>query len=257
MTVTQPDGTSALQANDARFSAKVYAVAGVLYAVNNTELNNHIAIRWYRIRAADGTLLESGTIADPNRDLFFPSIAANSNGVVVVAFNGCGADADDFVSCYAQAGLTSNGVTMFGRRVLLQSGVTSYHGDDEVYYGYPTSRWGDYSTVSVDPADPTRFWSIQMYPSGTTTDELGDISYVWSTQITELRVMPQLAITLVGTNAMVAWSSAAAGYQLQSTTNLTASTVWSSVTRTPSTNGNTISVLMPASSGKQFFRLQK
>ncbi|HZQ47532.1 MAG TPA: hypothetical protein VFC07_11000, partial [Verrucomicrobiae bacterium] len=62
-TPTQPDGTSQLQANDARFSARVYGEAGVLYAVHNTELNNHIAIRWYRINASTLALLESGTIA--------------------------------------------------------------------------------------------------------------------------------------------------------------------------------------------------
>jgi len=58
--------------------AQQCAVGGILYAVHNTYLSNHIAIRWYRIRAADNVLLESGTITDPDLDLFFPSIAANS-----------------------------------------------------------------------------------------------------------------------------------------------------------------------------------
>ena len=84
----QPDGTTLLQANDARLSAKVFAVGGVLYAVHNTELNGHMAIRWYRIRAANQTLLEQGTISDPNLDLFFPSIAANQYGTVVICCNG-------------------------------------------------------------------------------------------------------------------------------------------------------------------------
>src|SRR5882724_7007242 len=54
----QPDGTDTLVANEARFSAKVYAVGGVLYAVHNTLLNGRVAIRWYRIRSADNALLE-------------------------------------------------------------------------------------------------------------------------------------------------------------------------------------------------------
>ena len=204
-------------------------------------------------------MLESGTIADSNMDLFFPAIAANSNGVVVIAFNGSGPATNAFVSCYAMAGLTVNGVTTFGSRVLLQAGVVSYHGDDEILLGDPTSRWGDYSTLSVDPNDPTRFWSIQMYPSGTFTDSFGDHD-AWSTQITELITSlpaPQLTITLSGRNATISWPGTATGYQLQSAANLTTSTVWTNVTQTPSTNGNTISVLMPASTGRQFFRLQK
>lgn len=259
LTATQPDGTSNLQANDARFSAKAYAIAGVLYATHNTELNNHLAIQWYRLRAADGVLLESGTIADPNLDLFFPSIAANSNGVVVIAFNGSGPATDAFVSCYAVAGLTVNGVTTFGSRVLLQAGVISYHGDDEILLGDPTSRWGDYSTISVDPNDPTRFWSIQMYPSGTFTDSFGDHD-AWSTQITELITSPpapELSIVLSGANILISWPSSATGFQLQSAPGLNAPVIWSGVTQTPSTNGNTISVLMPVSGAHQFFRLQK
>ena len=259
LTAAQPDGTSDLQANDARFSARVYAVGGVLYAVHNTELNNRIAIRWYRIRASDGSLLESGTIADTNLDLFFPSIAANSNGVVVIAFNGSGSGANAFVSCYAMAGLTVHNVTTFRSRVLLKSGVMSYHGDDEVYYGYATSRWGDYSTLSVDPNDPNRFWSLQMYPSGTTTDSFGDVSEVWSTQITELitSLLPQLSISLTGPNALVSWSTSATGFQLQSNTNLNWAPGWSNVVQTPSTNGNIISVTLPLSGRQQFFRLKQ
>src|SRR5207245_583371 len=103
----QPDGSTTLTANDARLGAKVYAVGGVLYAVHSTELNNRIAVRWYRINAANHALLESGTIADTNLDLFFPSICANANGTVVIACNGSGIDT--FVSCFAVAGQIVNG----------------------------------------------------------------------------------------------------------------------------------------------------
>jgi len=254
-TPMQPDGTTMLAGNDARFSARVYAVGGTIYAIHNTELNGRMAIRWYRINATNNTVIESGTIADSNLDLFFPSIAANNSGTVVIACNG--SSINTYVSCYAIAGQMVNGVTAFGNLTLLQSGVTSYHGDDELYeelLGLPAlSRWGDYSTISVDPNDPTRFWCVQMFPSDSANND------VWSTQITELVTslsLPQLSITLTGTNAMVFWSSSAAGFYLQSTTNLVPPVVWSSVTKTSSTNGSIISVLVPVSDGQQFFRLQ-
>jgi hypothetical protein len=252
---TQPDGTDTLADNDARFSARVYAVGGVIYAVHNTEVNGRAAIRWYRINAADYALLESGTIADTNLDLFFPSIAANANGVVVIACNGC--SINTYISSYAYTGQTVNGVTAFGSPLLLAASSVNYHDLNEQYLGATGSRWGDYSAVSVDPSDPTRFWTIQMLPLYDSSLDSGDL---WQTQITELITSlpsPLLTITLTGTNAMVSWSSAAAGYQLQSATNLNSSAVWSSVTQTMSTNGSTISVLMPVSRGQQFFRLQK
>jgi hypothetical protein len=242
----QPDGTSQLEANDARFCALVYGVNGVLYAVHSTELSNRIAIQWYRIRAADSALLESGTIAVTNLDLFFPSIAANTNGTVVIGCNG--SSSNTFVSSFACVGQTVGGVTTFGSPILLCSGMTSYHGDDEAISGQ--SRWGDYSSTSVDPSDPNHFWTIQIVPV--------DVN-VWSTQITELLASPTL-LTIARQSPgqfQITWSAAAAGYQLQSTTNLVPPATWSKVTQTTQTNGNRISVALPVSVGPQFFRLTK
>ena len=249
-TALQPDGSTTLQANDARFAGRAYTTAGVLYGAHNTELNGRIAIRWYRINAANGSLLEVGTIADPNLDLFFPSIAANPGGVVVIAYNSSGLGSA-YISSYASVGQTVGGVTTFGSPLLLQPGLTSYHGDDEDpsgELGNPVSRWGDYSTTSVDPSDPNRFWTIQMYPSDTD---------VWSTQITELVTTPLavLSIMSAGTNITVSWPNAAGPYHLQFAPNLLSSITWSNVTQIPQTNGSQAYVVLPHSAGRQFFRL--
>jgi hypothetical protein len=241
---TQPDGTTNLMANDARFSAKVYSVGGVLYAVHNTELNNRIAIRWYRIRAADGALLEVGTIADTNLDLFYPSIAANPQGTVVIGCNGCSGSPNKFVSAYAYIGRPASGVTTFGSPILLKSGVVNYHGDDEGLVN-PDCRWGDYSTTSLDPADPNRFWTLQMFAADTN---------VWSTQITEIITQPPVAIQLSGTNAIISWSSGFTGFRLLSATNLAPAT-WSPVSQLPVTNATQISVVVPVAGTRKFFRL--
>jgi hypothetical protein len=257
LTASQPDGTQALQANDARFSARAYVVGGVLCGVHNTFLNGRIAIRWYRISAATGALLEMGTLADPNLDLFYPAIAANASGTVVIGYNSSGAGTN-YVSCYAVAGNTANGVTMFGIPVLLRAGVTSYHGDDEdtsgLGLGSPTSRWGDYSTMSADPSDPGRFWFVGMYPS--------DVN-AWTTQISELLTTatqvtaPQVTLTRVGPNATITWPSALAGYQLQSSPSLHVPGNWTNVTQSPTTNGGLLSVTLPVSPGQQYFRLRQ
>jgi hypothetical protein len=252
LTATQPDGSITLQANDARFSARAYVVNGVLYGVHSTELNQHIAIRWYRIRATDSTLLESGTIANTNMDLYYPSIAANSAGVIVIGCNGSGIS--NFISSFAVVGQTVSGITTFGAPLLLKAGATDYHGDDETGGGFgdpaPTSRWGDYSATTVDPSDPNRFWTIQMYPSD---------SNIWSTEITELITVPQpvLNISRAGTNVNVSWPSGATGYQLQSATNLMPVIAWSNVAQTPQTNGALLTLQLPASPAQQFFRLKK
>ena len=249
-TVEQPDASTTLSGNDARLSGRVFAVRGVLYAVHSTELNGRMAVRWYRIDAATSTVLESGTIADPNQDLFYPAIAANANGIVVIVCNGAGPGT--VVSCYAAVGQIVSGNTTFGNLTPLQSGSVSYHGDDELLLELldlpPLSRWGDYSTVTVDPSDAGHFWTIMMYPT--------DID-VWSTQITELIMPPlQLSITAAGANVDISWPATyVTGFQLQSSSQPGNPASWSNVSQTPGVVGNTAKVVLPIAPGLQFFRL--
>src|SRR5262249_3429857 len=153
------------------FSAKVYQVGGLLYAVHCCEIDDRAALRWYKINAASQQVLQSGLIADTNLDLFYPSIAANASGTVVIGFNG--SSTNTFISCYAVVGETFSGLTTFGAPLLLKSGLASY----KVVGSGNLSRWGDYSSTCVDPTDPNRFWTMQMYPI---------YSGVWATQISEL-----------------------------------------------------------------------
>jgi hypothetical protein len=255
---SQPDGTTRLQANDPRLSAKVFAVGGVVYAAHSTEFKGRIAVRWYRIRASDQTLLEQGTIFDPNLDLFFPTIAANQYGAVVICCNG--SSLSSYISCYAYVGQTINGQTTFNPAILLQSGVASYHDENDVIGDLTDSpapsRWGDYSTLSVDAADPTQFWSILMYPSAVDSSSGLDLG-VWSTEITQLIVTtpPVLTIAPAGINVLVSWPFYASGYQLQTTTNLLATNSWTQISTGIETNGLTLSVQVAKSTTTRFFRL--
>lgn len=255
-TPMQPDGTTTLAGNDARICARVYCVNGIIYAVHNTEVDGRMAICWYRVNAATHSLIESGVITNPELDLFFPCIAANASGTIVIGCNGCGPGATEFVSIYAIGGQTVNGVTTFGSPVLLQAGVTSYHGDDEVYDQLldmpPLSRWGDYSTISADPSNPAGFWVIAMYPSDEANND------VWSTQVIQVltsQAAVSLSISPSGTNMMLAWPVMASGFQLQAATNLTPAINWSNVTLTVLTNLTQNYVLAPVTKGNQYFRL--
>ena len=243
----QPDGSFNLDDGDARFSASVYRVGGVLFAVHGTGINDQAALRWYRIDATNNVVLESGAITNSTLELFYPSIAANTNGTVVIGCNG--SSRSTYVSCYAAVGQTVNGVTTFGNLLLLHSGTASYQDQPGFDPSSYTSRWGDYSATSVDPSDPNSFWTIQMYPSGPA---------VWSTQITQLLTVAgpvRLTVGLAGTNLVVSWPGSAALLQLQSTTNVAPGSVWSPVPQPPVTVGHVTSVQVPASGRQQFFRL--
>jgi hypothetical protein len=109
------------------------------------------------------------------------------------------------VSSYAFVGETVNGVTTFGPPLLLEAGSASYQFTDTMY---GATRWGDYSATSVDPTDPTRFWTSQMVPSA---------PQVYFTQITEVRAVtqPALALALTSTNVTLSWPVTVASFDLQ------------------------------------------
>jgi len=241
---TQPDGTATLADSDARISARVITAGGILFAVQNVEVNNRAAIRWYRITLTNEMVLESGTITNSDLDLFYPSVAVTANGIMLICCNGCSINVP--VSSYAFVGQTVNDVTTFSDPIVLQAGtVGDYHDPLELTGQAIESRWGDYSTTSLDPCDPSRFWTIQMLPLDSET---------WITRITEMLVVPQLAITATDTNVNLSWPVFAAKYRLQTTVDLS-QTNWTLVPQTPSTNGDQISVSLPVSANQQFFRL--
>ena len=237
---SQPDGTTNLDDGDARISAKVYEVGGVLYAVHGTEVGDLAALRWYRINAASHAVLESGTISDPVKDLFYPSIAANAAGTVVIAYSA--SSVGTFVSSFAVVGKTVNGITTFGAPLLLKAGTASYQNTDTS----GTSRWGDYSATCVDPSDPNRFWTTEEFPSSVTG---------WSTQVTELVTgFPILTFGSSSNNLLLSWSGTL--FNLESAGSLV-TTNWTLVTQGFSTNNGVVSVQMPLTNAAAFFRLQK
>jgi hypothetical protein len=236
---TQPDGSNNLDDGDARISACVREVGGVLYAVHGTQFGKLAALRWYRIDAINHSVLESGTITDPAMDLFYPSIAANSAGTVVIAYNG--SSSNTFVSSLASVGNTINGVTSFAAPLLLKSGTVSYQNTG----GGSISRWGDYSATCVDPVDPNRFWTIQELPSSASR---------WSTQVTEvLTGFPTLFESISGSTLLLSWSGTL--FSLQTTTDL-AKPNWQSVTQGFTTNNGIVSLQLPMAGSQAFFRLQ-
>src|SRR5207237_1033719 len=157
----------------------------------SVQVNDRSAARWYKIDAVQHSVIETGTIADANLDLFYPSIAANDDGTVIIACNG--SSAVTFISCYAVAGELSGGGLTFGDLTYLKAGLASYQMPDTA----GISRWGDYSATMVDPSDPNRFWTIQAYPASATK---------WATQVTELITgAPAVSVTVTGTEIEIKW----------------------------------------------------
>jgi hypothetical protein len=82
------------------------------------------------------------------------------------------------------------GIT-FGPELQLQAGLTySYHLFSDPNDPRSTDRWGDFSATSVDPTNPTSFWTTQEYAIGYDPFWGND---AWGTKISQVWVSPRVA----------------------------------------------------------------
>ena len=172
----QPGTSNLISTNDARFGAVTPKVGSSIWAVDAVNNGGNAGIRWYQIDEASNAVLQSGTLGDATYSYYYPSIAVNARGDVVIGFTRSGSAAGTgYASAGAIVGTTTGSTTTFGTPMILKQGVGTYF----VTFSGTENRWGDYSATSVDPADPSIFWTIQEWASATN---------IWSTQVTELVV---------------------------------------------------------------------
>ena len=178
----QPGGNNTIDTGDNRFSGAVVKQSGIIYSANTlADKTTGLAdIHILGINAATNALvidqIISGTgkgTGGTNLDLYYPSLAINAAGNVVIGYSGSGSN--DYASAYIVAGkLAANGASIaFGNAIKTAAGQGNYNVD----YGSGRNRFGDYSATTVDPTNPNNFWTVQEFAIGTNQ---------WGTQITEI-----------------------------------------------------------------------
>jgi hypothetical protein len=180
-TADQPGPNPNLHSSDLRFSSSPVVNNGEIWGVTSVNSGGRAAIRWFRLNAVTTAVLEQGTISDPQLHLMYPSIAVNDLGDVVVGFSATGPDAGQFASTYFAAGTVSGGTTSFGAITQTHAGAASYEALDTAM----RNRWGDYSATTVDPADPSIFWTIQEFAAA----PVAGVDQ-WADRVTEI-ILPQ------------------------------------------------------------------
>jgi hypothetical protein len=179
----QPNGSRDLEIEDDRLASDLRQVGDSIWSVwvePKTVESRSPVLRWTETSAKGQTLKQSGRIesSDLLKDYFYPSIAANDQGDVVIGFNQSGTN--EFISSYAVVGATENGSTRFGQPLQLKAGNGNY----QQTFGGNRNRWGDYSTVVLDPSDPLSFWTAQEYVASENR---------WATQITQIKIDRNIA----------------------------------------------------------------
>ena len=141
--------------------------------VNHTIKGGALAgVRWYEIRnpAASPFVFQQGTVVDPNIDFWLGSIAMDKAGNIALGFSASSHALDPSVFLVGRAPSDPAG-TMAGPIVLVNGG-----GVQEQSF----KRWGDYSSMAIDPGDDCTFWYTQEYYKSSG-------SFNWSTRISAFK----------------------------------------------------------------------
>jgi hypothetical protein len=182
----QPDGTRSVDGGDDRFGSAPFVVGNLLYATNTiTDNNNGIndSVHWLIEDLTTHGVLAQGLVSDPNFDFSYSSIAANANGDFLLGFNRSGGanDPTNNISAYAEACHYDGTTATCENPLLLAQGL---RGDYHLDSGSPPSRWGDYSSIAVDPTNPNTFWTALEIPIANS----GGGQSRWGTQITQINL---------------------------------------------------------------------
>ena len=137
--------------------------------VNHTISGGELAgVRWYEIRNPGSvpSVYQQGTVVDPDTDFWLGSIAMDKAGDIALGFS---AMSHTLYSSVYVAGRTPAEAlgTMRGPLVLATGGGVQFNS---------YKRWGDYSSMTVDPKDDCTFWYTQEYYVNTG-------SFDWATRI--------------------------------------------------------------------------
>jgi hypothetical protein len=119
-----------------------------------------IGVRWYEVRAPNGNpiVFQQSTFAPDATSRFMGSVAMDRVGNLAVGYSASSSSMNPALRYAGRlVGDPANQLTQ-GEGTLIAGG-----GSQTTYGGGALNRWGDYSSMSVDPSDDCTFWYTNEY----------------------------------------------------------------------------------------------
>ena len=115
-------------------------------------------VRWYEIRTPDAPVLyQQGTYSPDSTYRWMGSIAMDGNGNIALGYSASSANMHPSIAITGR--LAGDPLGLMGSEDIWFAGGGSQTGS--------SSRWGDYSSMAVDPTDDCTFWYQQEYYAST------------------------------------------------------------------------------------------
>ncbi|MEI6899791.1 MAG: T9SS type A sorting domain-containing protein [Bacteroidota bacterium] len=145
-------------------------------------------IRWYELRRTTGewAVYQQSTYAPDSNSRWMGSIAMDSTGNIALGYSVSGPSLYPSIRVTGRMKHDPLGVMTIMEKSIAEGGGAQTH--PATYY----SRWGDYSSMTVDPSTPSLFWYTQeYYPQSADID--------WHTRVAAISFANILDIKAVAT----------------------------------------------------------
>jgi hypothetical protein len=155
-----------------RLQYRNFGSYATLVANHTVTSNAKASIRWYELRktANDWSVYQQSTFSPDDDHRWMGSIAMNANGNIAIGYGVSGTTTFPSIRYVGRtAGAPLN--TLNIPESVIIDGASSQTNID---------RWGDYSSMSIDPADDSTFWYAHMYR----------LSSNWRTQFASFNFAP-------------------------------------------------------------------
>ena len=130
--------------------------------------------RWYEIHNPETgpTVFQSGTYAPDSSYRWMPSMAMDQNQDIAVGYSKSSGNAGDYPSLVYAGRTPGDAAGTLEAEVVLKQGEGSQSSGG-------VDRWGDYTSMTVDPTDDCTFWFTEEYLKATGQNS----GFNWSTAI--------------------------------------------------------------------------
>ncbi len=131
-------------------------------------------VRWYEIQSPAGTptIFQQGTFSPDTTSRWMGSIAMDKAGDIALGYS--------VSSSSIHPGIRFTGRVPTDAPGVMESENTIFNGGGSQLSNFGLHRWGDYSSISVDPVDDCSFWYTTEYLQSS-----GDFN--WSTRIASFK----------------------------------------------------------------------
>jgi PKD repeat protein len=139
--------------------------------VTDVDGTDHGGIRWFELRRTVGgpwALFQEGTVAPDQHHRWMGSIAMDGSGNIALGYSVSSSTVYPGIRYTGRLASDPAGTMPQGEHTII----------DGAGYQSPSTRWGDYSAMSVDPADDCTFWY---------TNEYLPANGLWQTRIATFR----------------------------------------------------------------------